>query len=199
MSTDLAADKASLRRQLRTTLDRIPAEAWTEWSRQACGILRRRPEWTDARRVFFFYPIRQEIDLRPLLREALATDRLVALPRYRPESGSYEAAEVGDEIRDIQPGWAGIPEPCPTCATVPLNQLDLVFVPGVGFDLNGGRLGRGKGFYDRLLENVRGIRCGVAAEQQLVDLIPTQPHDEQIDCILTPSRWIACRPRAVGK
>jgi 5-formyltetrahydrofolate cyclo-ligase len=197
MSDDAVELKRDLRRQLRLKTEALPSNAWVELSRLACGVLRGRPEWTRAGRVLFYYPLRQEIDLRPVLREALAAGRLVALPRYRASHGDYEAAVIGDEAQDLEPGWAGIPEPRLACAAVPLNQLDLVLVPGVGFDSNGRRLGRGRGFYDRLLGTVRGVRCGVAGEWQLLGVIPTQPHDERVDCILTPTRWIVCRSRAV--
>ncbi|HLP77584.1 MAG TPA: 5-formyltetrahydrofolate cyclo-ligase, partial [Candidatus Paceibacterota bacterium] len=81
------------------------------------------------------------------------------------------------------------------CAPVSLNQLDLVLVPGVAFDACGRRLGRGKGFYDRLLADTRGIKCGVAFDEQIVTGIPVEPHDVLVDCILTPTRWIDCDSR----
>jgi 5-formyltetrahydrofolate cyclo-ligase len=63
-------------------------------------------------------------------------------------------------------------------------------VPGVAFDLHGRRLGRGKGFYDRLLADVRGKTCGVAFDEQIVREVPVEPHDSDVNCILTPTRWI---------
>jgi len=197
MNAAVAGCKADLRRRLRQQAAAVPAARWQEWSRLACDLLRSRPEWAGATQVLLYYPLQRELDLRPVLREALSSGRTVALPRYRPSQNDYEAAAIAHEERDLQPGWSGIPEPRPTCPAVPLNQLDLVLVPGVGFDSDGRRLGRGKGFYDRLLATVRGIRCGVAVDWQLVDVIPTQPHDEPVNCILMPTRWIACRPRAV--
>jgi 5-formyltetrahydrofolate cyclo-ligase len=71
-----------------------------------------------------------------------------------------------------------------------LNRLDLVLVPGVAFDARGGRLGRGKGFYDRLLSAVNGTKCGVAFDEQIVDAVPVGPLDVLVNCILTPTRWI---------
>jgi 5-formyltetrahydrofolate cyclo-ligase len=66
----------------------------------------------------------------------------------------------------------------------------LVLVPGVAFDSHGRRLGRGKGFYDQLLAFVRGTKCGVAFDEQIVPEIPIEPHDVRLNCILTPTRWI---------
>ena len=81
-----------------------------------------------------------------------------------------------------------------------LNRLDLVLVPGVAFDLNGRRLGRGKGYYDRLLAEFEGWTCGVAFDQQVVEAVPSEPHDMRLTCLVTPTRWqFVTRPRAVLK
>jgi 5-formyltetrahydrofolate cyclo-ligase len=56
--------------------------------------------------------------------------------------------------------------------------------------LHGNRLGRGRGFYDRLLEEVSGIKCGVGYDFQLLEKIPAEPHDAKVDFILTPSRCV---------
>jgi 5-formyltetrahydrofolate cyclo-ligase len=66
----------------------------------------------------------------------------------------------------------------------------LALVPGVAFDVRGGRLGRGRGFYDRLLAGVSGAKCGVAFDEQIVDAVPAGPLDIRLNCILTPTRWI---------
>ena len=87
-------------------------------------------------------------------------------------------------------GKFGVREPAERCAPVPLNRLDLVLVPGIAFDIRGGRLGRGQGYYDRLLSAVTGLKCGVAFDEQIVDAVPVGPLDVRLNCILTPTRWI---------
>jgi len=63
-------------------------------------------------------------------------------------------------------------------------------VPGMAFDWSGNRLGRGRGFYDRLLEKVSGIKCGVGYDFQLLEKIPVEAHDAKVNFILTPSRCL---------
>ena len=90
-------------------------------------------------------------------------------------------------------------EPKQDCPEVPLKQLDFIVVPGVAFSLDGRRLGRGRGFYDRLLASVRGIKCGVAFDEQIVDAIPADGQDIRLDYILTPTRWTGADQCAVLK
>ena len=60
----------------------------------------------------------------------------------------------------------------------------------MAFDLSGHRLGRGRGFYDRLLENAGGIKCGVGYDFQLLEKIPAEEHDARVDFIFTPLRCV---------
>jgi 5-formyltetrahydrofolate cyclo-ligase len=130
-----------------------------------------------------------EPDLRPLIEESLAAGKLVALPRYFAAEKKYIACRVSQTAQDVQPGRYGIGEPNVSCPEIPLKELDLFLVPGVGFSLHGGRLGRGKGYYDQLLAGVRGLKCGVAFDWQVTFDFPLEEHDIRLDCILTPTRW----------
>jgi 5-formyltetrahydrofolate cyclo-ligase len=76
------------------------------------------------------------------------------------------------------------------CAEIPFGKFDLVLVPGVAFDLRGCRLGRGRGFYDRLLTEVHGIKCGVAFDEQIAGEIPVGTLDVPMDFILTATRCV---------
>lgn len=145
--------------------------------------------WREARRVLFFAPTPRELDIWPLLEEALAGGKLVGLPRFVAGEDRYEACAVQGP-GDVLPGHFGIREPRRGLPPLALNLLDFILVPGVAFDLHGHRLGRGKGYYDRLLKQTRGTTCGVAFDEQIVGEIPVEPHDLKVNCILTPTRWI---------
>jgi 5-formyltetrahydrofolate cyclo-ligase len=139
--------------------------------------------------VLLYFALPDELDVSALAGDALKAGKTVALPRYDPERDLYLAAAILDPVRDCLGGRFGILEPGADCAILPLNQLDLVLVPGVAFYRCGYRLGRGKGFYDRLLEPVRGIKCGVAWDHQVDLEFPVEPHDVPMDCIVTPAIW----------
>ncbi|MDE5791116.1 MAG: 5-formyltetrahydrofolate cyclo-ligase [Muribaculaceae bacterium] len=69
--------------------------------------------------------------------------------------------------------------------TVPAEEIELVIVPAVAYDRSGNRLGRGKGFYDRLLASTKATKVGVGYEFQIVDEIPVEPHDVKMDMVIT--------------
>lgn len=110
---------------------------------------------------------------------------------YDPRLSYFET----DHFRsDFAPGAYGIWEPKPQCRTdrrreVSPKDLDLILVPGLAFDRNRNRLGRGAGFYDRFFENVRSetILTALAFDEQIFDTVPTEPHDRRMDFILTPN------------
>lgn len=79
---------------------------------------------------------------------------------------------------------------------VPVEQMELIVVPGVAFDRRGNRVGRGKGFYDRLLQETKATTIGIGFDFQLFDEVPAEPHDAPLDCIITETSRIAIRKRS---
>jgi len=184
--------KQQLRQKIRLALNTISPDERTTLSAQARSLLQLQPQWRDARSVLFYAPLPQELDVWPLLEDALAAGKTVSLPRFDAKANRYAACRIEDTAKDLVSGQFGIREPHSHCALLAGNRLDLVLVPGVAFDLHGRRLGRGKGFYDQLLAIVCGLTCGVAFDEQIVGDIPVEPHDIHLNCILTPTRWVEC-------
>lgn len=77
--------------------------------------------------------------------------------------------------------------------TVDPSEIELIVVPAVAYDRRGNRLGRGKGFYDRLLGDVKATKIGVGYEFQLLDELPAEPHDVPMDMVITQSTTIVIR------
>ncbi len=183
------ASKADLRRAQRALLRQVPAEVRQTASAAVAERLLQQPFWASARAVMLYMPLPDELDVRTCLAEALRSGKVVALPRFRAESGTYGAAVVTDP-EGLRAGPYGIPEPPADAPWHPLNQLDLVLVPGLAFDASGTRLGRGKGFYDRLLAETHGAKCGVALEAQLLPVLPRDENDIAMDYLITPFRCL---------
>jgi 5-formyltetrahydrofolate cyclo-ligase len=171
MQTDIPAAKAALREHIRAALEKISPAVRAVESIELCERLK--PQLQSARTILFFAPLPGEIDLWPLLEESAPAGKTAALPWFDPATQTYRARRVQNLAGEIVTGKFGVREPASRCAEIPLERFDLVLVPGVAFDLSGNRLGRGQGFYDRLLEK-----------------IPAEPHDAKVDFVLTPARCV---------
>lgn len=189
MSANAATLKAMLRGEMRAKLAALSPEARQQESNRLCQRFSESVFWRAAKAILFYAPLPDEPDVWPLLAASLSDHRTYGLPRYVPEAGNYEARQVRVIPADLVAGRFGIREPSGTCPLLDLVQFDLVLVPGLAFDLTGGRLGRGRGFYDRLLAGFGGKKCGVAFEEQITTVVPMEIGDVRMDAILTPSRY----------
>ena len=184
----MANAKSDLRAHIRARLEKI-----SDAVRAVESIdLRERlqAQSPSAHTILFFAPLPDELDVWPMLELSLATGTNCALPFFDAEKKTYGAKLVKNLATDIVTGKFGVREPAAGCEEIPLNRFDLILVPGVAFDLSGNRLGRGRGFYDRILAEASGIKCGVCHDFQLLEKIPSEPHDAKVDFILTPSRVV---------
>ncbi len=119
---------------------------------------------------------------------AYATNKRVVCPRVDRASRSLRLFEVSHPATDLNPGALGIPEPSEQLPEVQPAAIDWVLVPGLGFDSRGFRLGRGAGYYDRLIAKLRpdAICWAVCFTCQLVHELPVEPHDQPLDGITAP-------------
>ena len=179
-----------MRAQVRAELAQLPTAERMAASALARNRLQQQKVWKDASRVLFYAPLPDELDVWPLVEEALNAGKIIALPRFVETRDGYGACRICDVASDLCIGRFGIREPADHCDEIELKRLDLILVPGVAFDLLGRRLGRGKGFYDRLLGLTAGTTCGAGFDPQIVRELPVAPHDVLVNCILTPTRWI---------
>jgi 5-formyltetrahydrofolate cyclo-ligase len=189
---DQPGAKSALRAKIRAILKNIPMEKRQRDSENLCAALKQQATFLRTGAILFFAPLPEEPDLWPLLHEALAAKKLVTLPCFDADNQGYRPRRLTNVQVEILSGQFGIREPAPTCVEIPLKDLDLVLVPGVAFDLSGHRLGRGKGFYDRLLESFTGKKMGVAFDEQMVETIPAEKNDVRMDLIMTPTRCLSC-------
>lgn len=193
MPTIIQEQKRELRTRVLAAVNEISPEARERGSAQVCAQLQEQELWMAAKSALLFAPMPGELDIWPLVTEALARGCEVLLPRFSAGSRDYEACHITNAQADVRVGYFGIREPSADCARTKLSAVDLILVPGVAFDRQGHRLGRGKGYYDRLLKTVRGLKCGVGFDEQLVEEIPVEAHDVRLDFVVTPSRWMGRR------
>ena len=179
--------------------DALPPEVREQAGRAIVATLAARVDFRAATTVLLSLSFRSEYDTRPLFDAALASGKVVSAPRVNADSRMLEAFVVSDPVRDVAPGFRGIPEPLLHCPAVGLDAIDWVLVPGVAFDTRGYRIGYGGGYYDRLLPLLRGDaqRIAGAFELQVVEQVPSAPHDLAVDAIVTERRTMQVRSGAV--
>ena len=182
--------KIQLRRELRARWRALSDGQRAAEAELICRRMTGQDFWQPAKAVLLFAPLPDEVNLWPLLEHALAEGKIVTLPRLVADRNRYVAVPVGDLRRDLVAGAFGIREPVGSCGEFPLTKIDLAVIPGVGFDLRRNRLGRGKGYYDQLLADFGGIKCGVALDEQIVESVPVEIQDVPMDVVLTPTRVI---------
>ncbi|MDR1146911.1 MAG: 5-formyltetrahydrofolate cyclo-ligase [Verrucomicrobiales bacterium] len=178
---DMAAQKRALRRELREQLRMVSADERAAASRHIVAKILSLSAWRAARTVLLFAPLPVEPDISPLLVTALAAGKRVFYPRVTGRDLEICAVR-GPE--DLRAGAFGVLEPV-TVSEPPLTVLDLALVPGLGFDADGRRLGRGRGYYDRFLSTTRTLTVGVGFHCQRVGQIPAEPHDVRLDVVVT--------------
>lgn len=132
--------------------------------------------------VMAFSPLPHEVDIKDSL-DWILKEKSLILPRVN--SDQLEVYEVKNLEQDLEIGSFKILEPKVTCKSVNRGILNCVVVPGVCFDENGYRLGYGKGFYDKYLENFLGAKIGVCFEEFLTSNIYPQAHDVVMDFVVT--------------
>ncbi len=195
---ELHAQKKALRIQMNDVLRGIGSADVLEWSRKASGQALSLPECRNADIILAFLSMPREISTGYFLAEALAAGKTVAVPRME------HSTEKGDHLVFVGlPGdyleWPrdrfGIPTPPDGTPAIPEARLRsakmFVLTPGLAFDRNGNRLGRGKGYYDKFLASLcsgqgsRPFTCGFCFSQQLVERVPCGPADVPVDLVVS--------------
>jgi 5-formyltetrahydrofolate cyclo-ligase len=138
----------------------------------------------------------EELETRPYLKHALESGKRLACPRVDRRERRLRIFQIDDPDADLGPGTLDIPEPRVHCLEIEPSSIDWALVPGLAFDPECRRLGRGAGLYDRLLPQLRpdAPRWAVGFDCQIVDELPVEPHDVSLDGIATPTRLFSRRP-----
>jgi 5-formyltetrahydrofolate cyclo-ligase len=188
---DIAARKRQIRGHTLSLRESLPAEQRARLSAAICARAGALPEFVGAATVMLFASFGSEVDTGPLIAQVLRDGKTLCLPRVQ-EARLMAAYRITDPSVDLVPGIWGIPEPRPGLPEISPHDLDVVIVPGCVFDIVGGRCGYGGGFYDTYLPSTRrGVpRVALAFDLQIVDHLPSEPHDLAVDAIVTETRVI---------
>lgn len=186
-AADLRSRKQAIRKQAQENRKNQPDK--DEASRVICERFASLPEFAAAQTVMLYVHMRNEVRTQPFLPTALAMGKRVVVPYCVDDSLELFHLE---NLEELEIGTWGILEPQMLLRAAPTKRVrpdepDLIMVPGVAFDRRGGRMGHGKGYYDKLLQRVRpdAVLVGIAYESQIFPEIPMGGHDIFMDRVIT--------------
>jgi 5-formyltetrahydrofolate cyclo-ligase len=176
---EVGGDKAALRARLRGVVPSPEVDA------AVCAQLQALPD-VGAGTVMAYLALGDEVNLDDWIGWALDRGVRVCVPRVDWDAGSMEGVLLGS-LEDLTVGRYRLREPVAEAAVVPIEDMGAVLVPGLGFDMRGGRLGRGGGFYDRFLTRLPegAARIGIAWSGRVVDRVPVEAWDQMVDMLVT--------------
>ncbi|MFQ5462013.1 MAG: 5-formyltetrahydrofolate cyclo-ligase [Phycisphaerae bacterium] len=181
--------KSELRQRLRNVIAAIPPDERSSRSLRACHRLFEQPEYVRAEVIMVFLSLPDEIDTTPIVLRGWQNRKRVLAPRISWNQRRMIPLEIRSLTEDLAITNLGVREPT-SGVPFPIEMIDLLIVPGLGFDEFGQRLGRGRGFYDRFLAHpdFKGVACAMALEEQVVPSIPVGPLDRPIDMLITDAK-----------
>lgn len=134
-----------------------------------------------------------EVQTENIIKQSYAYKKIVVLPAFDPEKFEMNLMKVDQFAKELVPGPRNVLEPNKNrCKTVPMERIDIAIIPGLAFDEKGGRIGSGKGYYDRLIPKlaITTRKVALTFEEQIVPQIPMESHDKHVDIIITDKRII---------
>jgi len=200
-SSQISLKKTALREDLQRLRTALRAEEVSDLSEIIVARLVKSEAVILAETILFFWPIegKNELDLRPLLTHLAKSDKRLFLPVITDlVNRTMVAREIKSE-NDLSDGPFATKQPAEGLE-IDASDLDLVIVPGLGFDRSGYRIGYGGGFYDRYLPTCSNAHTlGVCPSIALIDKLPREAHDLAVDGVLTESEHIQCGENATGE
>ena len=179
--------KSLLRNKLRQNVSRIGI---LERKRKSLRILKQllhTQAFRNSQNILTYVSLGGEVETEAFIQKSLAAGKNIFAPRVSSKRGEMEIFRVRHPSHDLKKGFKGIPEPRKKLsAQVNPRDLDLILVPGLGFDRQGRWLGRGGGYFDRFLKQaVKAKKIGLAFREQILKKIPEAIHDVSVDQVLT--------------
>ena len=151
-----------------------------------------------------YLPVNNEVDTRPLLSRLISLGKKVYVPRCDAGQGKMNFYRIAC-FSNLKPGYCGIDEPCPDSSEIFINQgraAAVCILPGLAFDHAGYRVGYGRGFFDRYLQQLAGpmpLLVGFAYDFQMVDSLPGDDWDIPVDMVITDEKIIQVAPESVSR
>ena len=178
--------KSEVRQLLRNRLAAMPDDDRRHKSQLACSFLISTPEFANARVIMIYLSTPQEVDTAAIALHAWRDGKTIVVPKVSWRQRRMLPVEITSLHSGLTVTGPGIREPI-AGNPIPVDMIDLVVVPGLGFTAQGHRIGRGMGFYDRFLAqpDFFGLACGLAFEEQVLETLPILDHDVPLGMLVS--------------
>jgi len=174
-------DKKTLRKTIREQKQAMTPQQIAEKSEKLKALFLETPQYQQAKTLYGYLPYNQEVRTVPILQQALADGKQVAVPKVYGDKMKFILLTDLDRVAE---GYAGIPEPVED-TPVAEDSTALVLMPGLAFDPLGHRIGYGGGFYDKFLAQEPGHpTLALCYEFQMLEHLETEEFDIPVDCVL---------------
>jgi len=190
-------ERELIRKHTRNALKSLSEENRTRENKAITKTILRMTEYKSATSLFIFLSLKEEFDTKAIVLNALNSGKKVYVPYCLPDTKELEATQITDMEKDVELGHFNIPEPRAdlrkTANAATPKEIDCLIVPGLAFDHDCTRLGRGAGYFDRFLpayKNKVPILCPALSAQMYHFTIPREPHDVVPDAVITETTII---------
>jgi len=186
-------NKEEIRRKILKKRLSLSSEDIGDKSRQAFLNLAETIEYINSQNIMFYVATRSEVQTEEMIKTSIKMGKNVFVPIILPECLNLAPSKIFDFDIELGKGKKGILEPKKEYYRLfPSENIDLIIVPGIAFDLSGNRIGRGFGYYDNFLRKVRSSAkiIALAFEMQIVKKIPNDKNDIPVHKIITEKRII---------
>jgi 5-formyltetrahydrofolate cyclo-ligase len=186
-------DKIAMRHELKTRLMQISREQCVQKSKQLCEHVVGSKAYREAAVVMAFLSLPHEVDTTPIILHAWQCGKTVAVPKVSWEQRHMIPVELTSLETGLQADKMGLRNPV-NGTPVPHEEIDLVLTPGLGFDREGNRLGRGGAYYDRFFSThkLKALRWGIAFSEQLCDAVAHDDNDVPVHAVVTEHGILTC-------
>ncbi|WP_461631119.1 5-formyltetrahydrofolate cyclo-ligase [Labilibaculum euxinus] len=180
LKRNIEEEKARIRKEIRAVKQNYSFEQKKELSLPILKCLEQLPEFIQAKTVMLYWSMKDEVYTHDFVCK-WANEKKVILPSVKGETLDLKLFEGADQL--IEGEHYGIPEP-EGAVFMNEDEIDLILIPGIAFDREKNRMGRGKAYYDRLLQSLSSFKVGICFNFQILDHVPIDEHDIKMDEIV---------------
>ena len=190
---EIQITKSQIREEIAKKIAALSAKAIAEKTKAIENKLFDFANFLESKIALLYVNNEHEVQSANIIKRAFSYRKIVVLPAYNTENFEMELKKVDNLEKDLHIGPRNILQPDESrCKAVPIEKIDIAIIPAVALDEKGGRIGSGKGYYDRLIPRlaITTRKVALAFEDQIIPQVPIESHDRHVDIIITEDRVI---------